>query len=619
MKKNLTGRTSRDYDVRDFGAAGDGKTNDTEAFTYAMECLAKVEGPKKLIASGRFVIDLNTLWNVTDNTTLDWTQAVFMPATTDTKAVHMTIKGRRNGTLEKVDDTPETTTYLTADAVRGSVYVDVERPGGIEEGDLLVFISNEVFQKEAQPGKAGYKRKTQEPARVSSVVGNRVYLDAPLLCDYTAAGHQADGGTGYPSVQLYKTAQNVTILGGTWEIYERCSRALVINEINLGTFRGLRFVNPLRRGMEIRYCSGDTHYDQVLERHGEDPSTDSDATPSFGYGVMHTYCCYSRVFGGQGRRGWHCFDATQAQRDITYYNFVGQMDSQSISSHADCILFRVVGCQIEGRHAIHGRARYVYVENCRINGVEHGAGVEWGADSFELHIYNSTFEGSWGNAYPINGTIGQRPNHPTVRNNSKAIIKGNTFSGIGGNISLIRGAKKIIFEDNTIESDDFATTVSKLSFYLFAGGKGFFNRNTLVDIVGGGRSNISLSAETGTKWIAKGNIVEGDNKHGVVGDVFSITGDDAAEVIIEDNTVDTELVRYFINCSVQRDFKSISRNTFMASNTDAIMLRQTGGKDSTVDRLTNNNVSSASNRKTQAFSGNTITISKDINNIYSDT
>jgi len=595
------------FNVKAFGAVGDGFANDTIAFSKAMEVLAEQSPPKKLIANGKFRIDLETSWNVSDDTTLDWSGATFIPAQEDTTKLFLQIRGRRNGRTNKANEraVAESVTTLASDALKGAVFIDVSNPSGIEEGDLLVLVSNEKFQKQAN------KNKTQEPARVSSVVGSRIYLDASLLCDFTGALHQAEGGVGLPEVHVYKTAQKVEFIGGTWDIRERCSRALEVSEINLAVFRGQRFINPLRRGIEIRLCSGDTHYDPICERHGADPSTDADAAPSFGYSVMHTFCCYSRVFAGQGRRGWHSFDATQGQRDITYYNFIGQMESQSISSHADCILFRVVGCQIEGRASVHCRARYSYVENCRITGVAAGAGVEWGSDSYEMHLLNSVFSGNFGNAYSVNATIGIRPTHAEIRKNSKAIIRGNTFSGVGGNISLFRGASKIVVENNLIECDDFATTVSKISGYLFADGVGVCSKNTILNPVGGGRAVFSLWGETGSKWTANRNDVIGSNAHKSSGDIFSIT----TNASISYNSIDTDYCRYFIKVTGGVVLDSVSFNDFLASNSNATLVHQNDTNTSTVGNFVGNNTTSTISRKTSTR----ITISKEFNNIYSDT
>lgn len=595
------------YNVWGFGAKGDGVTNDTQAFTSAMEYIAEINGPKTLIARGKFRIDLETSWNVSDDTTLDFSGATFIPAQEDNTKLFLQIRGRRNGRPNKANEraVAESITTLAVDALKGDVYIDVVDPSGMEEGDLLVLVSNEKFQKEAN------KNKTQEPARISSVVGSRVYLDASLLCDFTAAEHQAEGGIGLPEVHLYKTAQRVEIIGGTWDIRERCSRALEVSEINYAVFRGQRFINPLRRGLEVRMCSGDTHYDQVCERHGADPATDADAAPSFGYSVMHTFCCYSRIFAGQGRRGWHSFDATQGQRDITYYNFIGQMESQSISSHADCILFRVVGCQIEGRASIHCRARYSYVENCRITGVAAGAGVEWGSDSYEMHILNSVFSGNFGNAYSVNATVGIRPKHPVIKANSKAVIRGNTFSGIGGNISLFRGATKIVFENNLIECDNFLTTVSKVSGYLFQNGIGICSKNTILNPVGGGRAVFSLWGETGSKWTANRNDVTGDNSHQAIGDIFSITTDAS----ISYNSIDTDYCRYFIKITGAATLDSVSHNDFLARNSNATLVHQNDASSSVIRKFVGNSTTSSSGNKTSSR----ITIQKEFNNIFSDT
>lgn len=600
--------------VKSFGAVGDGVSNDTEAFNKAFAHLSSiVTRPKKLICQGSFVIDLETIWNVSDDTILDFTGATFVPSSTDTSLDFITIKGKRNGSADKTSDNPEMTTALSVDAVAGSISVTLDSVAGIEEGDLLVFVSDEIFQKESGI------RKTQEPARVSSVNGSVVYLDAPLLCDYTEAAHQAGGGSGFPVVWHFKTAQNVSVIGGTWIINERCSKALKINEINLGTFRNQKFVNPLRRGMELRYCSGDTHYDHVLERPGEDAANDSSPTPTFGYGVMHTYCCYSRVFGGQGRRGWHSYDATQGQRDIVYSGFIGQMDSQSLSSHADCISFKVENSRIEGKNCIHCRARYNYIENSTIRGATDGAGIEWGGDSYELHISGVTFDGSFGNSYSISATSGLEPTNATVKANSKAVIRNNKFIGTGGNISVLRGASKIVFEENFIECDDFNTSVSKISFLLFAGGVGSCSKNTVINPVGGGRSNFSIQSELGAEWQVCGNIVIGENPHGSGGNIFSFLGDDGAIVSLNNNSVSSDLVTNLVKISSSVTFKTISNNNFMCGNAGAVFLSQNGDKESTVTRLSFNNVSSATSLKTSEAGSNVITITKDLNNIFSDT
>lgn len=600
------------YDVKAFGAIGDGIANDTLAFNKAMDILSKQTFPKRLVASGRFVINLETVWNITDNTTLDWSNATFIPASTNNTKTHITIMGHRNGESDKAGVVwpPVIKTSLTKDALRWDTSIEVADASGIQEGDLLVLISKEYFQKKTQT------RDTQEATRVSSVVGNKIYLDAPILCDYTASGHQADGGTGYPDVCHFSTAQKVEIIGGIFEIYNRVSKAIVISDINLPKLSGQRFIQPYRRGLEIRNCSGDTHYDQVLERMGEEPTDDSETYPSFGYGVMHTSCCYSRVFAGQGRRGWHSYDATAGQRDITYYNFIGQMEQQSISSHADCVLFRVVGCQIDSRYAIHGRGRYIQVEDCKITTVTAGNGVEWGGESWELHITGCEFDGTYDNAYAINSRAWVRSDNQIHRDNSRVFIIGNKFLGRGTNISVEKGAHQVVFEGNTIVCDDYATTPSKIVLDVLDDGEGVFSNNVITSPSGGGRACISLGGDSDSKWTTGGNIVSGWVSHDTSGYIYSLRGDGCTFTIAH-NTVDVDKLTAFISTASAISL-NIVKNSITADE-NAYLIRQTGSKSSTINRLVHNDASFPSTRKSLVLAGSSITITQEAGNVFSDT
>src|SRR5690606_25239103 len=90
------------------------------------------------------------------------------------------VSGLKSGPIE---------TSLATDALRGSLYVEVASAAGLGVGQMVRIYSQEWFD-------TGSGKKTYETNRVRGIDGSRVYLDVPLLVDFTAAGDTAGGGDG---------------------------------------------------------------------------------------------------------------------------------------------------------------------------------------------------------------------------------------------------------------------------------------------------------------------------------------------------------------------------------------------------------------------------------------
>lgn len=586
--------------VKDFGAVGDGVANDTTAFSKAISDLSSGD---ILHAHGSYLIDIEQTWTIPDDVTLDFTGATFTPSSTDNTAEWFTIRGADGSFLD---------TKLTADVSRFDTLLPVASATGVVEGDLVVITSREFFDKESETA------ATIETGRVSYVDGTDVYLDAPLLVDFTAAAHQAEGGTGYPDVSFYKTAKNVTFKGGKFQIDEKVSRAISFVQFDNLKTDGIRMYDPYRHGINVRYCSNDSHRDLLFERAGVLDDDTPGIGADFGYGILHTFCCHSSVRDSKGKHGWHSFEATHGQRDITYYNCESVLENNGFSTHEDCISVRYVNCKVDGYNGISARGRYVSIEGGEFNGnAAFGDIITWGVDNWELSINGVTFGGECGARGIIRSLAAERPTNATIIANRRLSVEGCKMRSSGGSITLFGGAQYLSFRNNEIYVDSTSTGFSKLTVYVFANGEGVIDGNTFINSQGSGAATLSLRGASGATAYVTNNKFIGVASSGTADDIIYVQ--DAIRAVIDDNIIDKDLIAYCVRFSAGAAVLSMSKNTMNGSTSMTTVLRADYGANATITRFVGNCVTkNVSAYKTEVGTG-TITTTKDFYNVWNDT
>ena len=117
------GQTNGWFNVRDYGAVGDGTTNDTLAFTEAID--AAVEGDTIYVPPGTYLID-PILMNVGQHIYMDPGATLVANSLTD-----------NHGLISCEGSVPGVTTHLSAQAVRGDLSLTVDSTTGFAAGDWI--------------------------------------------------------------------------------------------------------------------------------------------------------------------------------------------------------------------------------------------------------------------------------------------------------------------------------------------------------------------------------------------------------------------------------------------------------------------------------------------------
>jgi hypothetical protein len=230
----------------------------------------------------------------------------------------------------------------------GTTSYTLDSTENIEVGDLVVFHSTRQFDN------AGNK-ETFETQRVYHVENNTIYVDAPAKVSFS----QGDTAT------FYKLSQNLEIHNLKLNGYSATQSGILIQYFNKPFLNNISLDDFDKNGLYIRSCSEDISQNirvnsagRVLHPNDGYEHTDPQNL-TFGYGLIHAWNCYSSVFDSIGKYSWHSFEASDGQRDITYYNCKSISDAFGFSTHENCVSAKYVNCSSDGKVGITARCRYV--------------------------------------------------------------------------------------------------------------------------------------------------------------------------------------------------------------------------------------------------------------------
>ncbi|AGN51399.1 hypothetical protein VPJG_00035 [Vibrio phage jenny 12G5] len=521
--------------VKDFGVVGDGITDDSAAFQLAINALTEgselsINVPKMYMGSGV------SRSNMPSGCTIDLNGCIIE---SDFAGVLITLEGNPNPVAVTTLSTPDYTQPIdSATSNQPNVYIrgvrkfELVDASGIGKHNLIEFHSSRIFSG---------SKETYEVNRCWEVDGSSLYVDGEALVAFEAGD----------DVKAYELTDGITIKGGTINHRNTASStALLVRFFNRPIIKDINFLEVGQNGLHMRYNAEDKITNCNIRRAGEPSSPIAGYAGVYGYGIIHTYSCFSMVSDCSGSGGWHSFEAADGQRDITYSDCVSIADGHGFSTHENCVSAKYIDCHSQARLPSTNRARYVTYKGGTYTKTSPDAtfGVNAWRTVFEGVLFTTANDSSAEQTFHA-AYIEDSENKPTEPQSFKTemLVSNCTFDIHKGNIS---------FGNNVL--DDL--TVTGCTFLCKGGGsvKYLARSNNVL-------SNIHVFKETPDYYqaqashnaifyspfnggIFKGNLIDYQMPSLGQSDVLLITTG-GNEAIIEGNTFNIRQgCRYLVRC-----------------------------------------------------------------------
>lgn len=307
--------------------------------------------------------------------------------------------------------------------VRGVRKFELLDAAGMQDQDLVVFHSTRKFDV------AGNKQ-TYETQRIWQVTGNAIYIDGESLVAFEVGD----------DVTSYRLTEGFKFIGGEFTSNDTNTTLIRLEYFNRPEVEG-PFFNDVGQGnlLMIRYCAEDRVSDVTIKSAGRPTDPEAGYGGDFGYGIIHAFSCYSKVYDCTGSEGWHSFEAADGQRDITYDNVHALADGHGFSTHEGCVSATYINCHTQARLPSINRARYIKYDGGTYTKTSEDA--SFGANAWEIEITGINFRNkatdptnqSFNPAYFVDPA--DFPDEPQTFEN-KAVFKKNIFNMMSGNITL---------------------------------------------------------------------------------------------------------------------------------------------------------------------------------------
>ena len=146
-------------------------TGVVEAGSKIKTAIESLQSGETLVAIGTYKITAtdSVVCQVADNVTLDFTRAI------------LDFDGMAQISIDGGGGTSSASTTLSLAASRMAEYIDVTDGTIFQEEDVIILLDNTQWFDLANTF------RTSEANRVREVIGNRIYLDGPLLCNYSVS------------------------------------------------------------------------------------------------------------------------------------------------------------------------------------------------------------------------------------------------------------------------------------------------------------------------------------------------------------------------------------------------------------------------------------------------
>lgn len=530
--RSLSKRFADIINVSDFGAVGDGITNDSPAFQLAIDSLTAGMTLKCNVPT-MYLEDTVSRSGMPDNCTIDIDGCTIK---SDQSSNILRLEGGTQVVVSTTLGTPSYTTPVDNTTLQDpNVYVRGVRKytladtTNVAAGDLIIFHSTRIFDS---------AKETYETNRIWKVEGNTVYVDGEASVAFESGDE----------VLVYKLTQGLTIKNGTVDSQNTSgSTGVYIQNFNRPRVKDVNFLNVGQNGLYIRRCAEDKTNNCNILSAGSPANTEAGYQGEFGYGIIHTYSCFSKVSGCTGSEGWHSFEAADGQRDITYNDCTSISDGHGFSTHENCVSATYIDCHSQARLPNTNRARYVKYKGGTYTKTSVDASFSGGKWEFEMDgvTFSTPLEATTPRHIALiyfPETEGAYPDEPQAFT-TKLIVKNCNLTLAGGyaNIGNI-ALGDVVFENNTLIS----TGNGKVSISA----KNVIARNNvfrLLDSTQTGTSYTAVAVKYRDSAEFKGNTIDSDVTGYSQLDVFawSCTQDNVnSPILFTYNTFNLKQARY---------------------------------------------------------------------------
>lgn len=481
--------------IEDFGAYGDGITDDSEFVESALNYTRSVNGKLECSAGKTYLIEQNVSISMDGVSYLEWD---LMGATLDFQS---------GGGLSLGQAIPFLETTTATDLIKGATKFDVNDTTGVSKGDLVFIVSPVEWVSGIY---------LQQTYTIGDVDGNTIYVDGLIVGDISEQQKTDASVVGDTVVRFYKLSKNLTLRNGNITsttrdgastlLYLRCQDQYLIENIAV--------YQPNRSGVYTIYCGKgqihncttvDSGYVEGDQGYNSVPSSPSGL--SYGYGFITANSYVTHFIGCHSYSGWHGFDVARGQTFAIFNDCVIHKDAFGFSSHEGSWSFEIYNSEVLGGLCVTTRSAELIIKDCKFTTSLSRCIIGNGSHQ-SLIVSGNILDvsgGGSGNVFYFNAPY---PLYCYSAQEAYTEISRNTIVG-AGNTSKLGYRGDVIISDNYIRSLSTTSTSNNITVYNngISGNKVMITKNNLHNY--GTQSAFSIGGSDSGKIFIVDNLTEG--------------------------------------------------------------------------------------------------------------
>lgn len=531
----------RDYvSAEDFGAVGDGVTNDSVAISNALQYCSDTGTP--------FYGRGGATYRIASSITINRTNGE--PLVIDWCGAKVVLDGYGIGFIGS--STAYLNTTLATEIDRDDAFINLTSVTGIAKGDLLEILS---------PALTCNTIGTYHYYVINEVIGNNVYIEGTTVADVKNQQIIDSGQVGSITVAAYKVSAPVTMKNATFEIVDPTGATISSgvnfewhSKVELGN---IIFTGKCRAQLRIFY-TGEVDVGSCTFRDFGYTEADSGYVnlpgapggQSYGYGLLVSRVWQTLFHDNIGLRGWHTVDFSRGSMKALVSDCSFSRNAFGVSTHEGAWYTEIRNCMFDGNNGVTlWRGAYGIVEGCHFKGLT-GIGIVYADTMVDVRIANNKIEynpGVTSVQSAVYYTTATGPRAGVMSTGFPRVFEliGNTIIGscrcyAGFNDSA---TGSLVLADNSFLSQAILQGV-------YAAKNTYIRNNTFSDI---GQFGFNLLLGSGNPSV----VCNGNSQSGAVATfsnsaLFFLTGSGTPVLHFENNSTQTQyLLRFMSNITVK--------------------------------------------------------------------